>query len=143
MARGDKVDFRFHIAKAGFFRRLPILIRNTFVSEHSDPVAEVKLMRAVLDQVLHDLGAKSKTIRIEAEEWVDLKNDDFHVVCELAELDPNHTYWTIKLTLDGLAKSKAPMKNVLAQFNASTEDDLIKEILVKGVKDAKCYSPAT
>lgn len=140
MARGDRVNFRFHIAKAGFFRRLPILVNNSFVEDHTDPVAEVKLMRAVLDQVVHDLGAKSKSIKAEAEIWVDLKNEDFRVICELADLDPINTYWTIKLTLDGLSKSKLPMKDVLAQFKADTEDDLVREIMLKGVHDAKCYT---
>lgn len=142
MARGDRVNFRFHIAKSGFFKRLPLIEHNSPITEHSDYLAEVKLMRAVLDQVIHDLGSKIKSIREEAENWVDLKNEDFRVVCELAELDSYATYWTIKKTLDRLSKSKDPMKEVLSSFGVDNEDQLVVTIINIGARDAKCYSPS-
>lgn len=142
MARGDRVNFRFHIAKSGFFKRLPLKEHNCPTDTGSDYVAEVKLMRAVLDQVIHDLGSGVKTIREEAETWVDLKNEDFLVICELADLDFTATYWTIKKTLDTLTKSRSPMKEILSQFEVDSEDQLIVKIINKGAKDAKCYSPS-
>jgi hypothetical protein len=143
MARGDRVNFRFHIAKSGFFKRLPVIEHNCPMDAHSDYVAEVKLMRAVLDQAIHDLGSAIKAVREEAEAWVDLKNEDFLVVCELADLDTKATYWTIKKTLDTLTKSRNPMKEILSQFSVDNEDQLVVKIMNKGVKDAKCYSPST
>ena len=143
MARGDRVNFRFYVARSGFFKRLPVIEHELPIEHHSDYVAEIRLMRAVLDQVIHDLGSSTQSVREAAEEWIDMSNGDFHLVCESADVDTRATYWAFRNTLSNLSRSKLPMKDILAEFGVTDEYHLILKIINKGIKDAKQYSVKT
>ncbi len=56
----------------------------------------VRLWRAALDQLLQDLiyagnGKEDRKAHISAWEWFENEQDDFDLVCDLADLDPIRT----------------------------------------------------
>ena len=58
--------------------------------------AYVRLWRATLDQLLQDLiyagnGKEDKKAHINAWEWFENEQDEFDLVCDLADLDPVRT----------------------------------------------------
>lgn len=85
--------FRFMLAKHGVFRTMPT---------HKNSSNEVILWRAVIDQALHDLGAKSDKVREEAELWFDVLNPDFLEACELAEIQPEAVFEFIERNQEAL-----------------------------------------
>ena len=132
MSKGEKTDFKFFLAKNGFFAMLPIKEPNGLpyhVTNSSSYNAEIKLYRAVIDQAIHDLGSKVEEDRAEAEEWFDPKNEDFCNICELANLNPRHVYRAVRDHLDLLAKSKEPFSSVLARYKVNNIEELTKLIL--------------
>lgn len=48
---------------------------------------EIRLWRALIDLMVHDLGSKDLDIRENAEEWLCPLNPDFIFVCDLVGLD--------------------------------------------------------
>lgn len=53
---------------------------------------EHRLFRTVLDYALYDVTGKHKNKKLEVLKWLNLKDQDFQMVCHLAGLDPNRTY---------------------------------------------------
>lgn len=132
MISGGKSDFRFFIAKHGFFSLLPLLEVTGLPYESgksSSYNSEKKLFRRIIDQAIHDLGSSDLEIRNEAEEWFDIRDPDFQFICELAELDPRAVYKAVVSHLDRLAKSKKSMRHVLKDYKVSTAEELTKVIL--------------
>lgn len=77
-----------------------------------DVESYLHLWRAVLDQVLQDLtyegnGKEDKKARINAWEWFKNEQEDFDLVCDLADLDPIRT----RRELNNLIEIKYGNKN--------------------------------
>jgi hypothetical protein len=73
------------------FSRLILAKSGAFSSrEYPKPATsdEEVLWRAVIDRALHDLGSDNNRIRQDAENWIDVLNEDFVEVCRLANVYP-------------------------------------------------------
>lgn len=53
---------------------------------------EHRLFRTVLDYALYDVTGKHKNKKLEVLKWLNLKDQDFQMVCHLAGLNPRKTY---------------------------------------------------
>jgi len=127
-----KIDFRFFVAKKGFFSLLPKVEANGMPHEIPNTSAywaESRLFLKVIDQALHDLGSSDEGVKEEAEDWFDPKNEDFQLVCELSGLNHKFVYKAVKLHLDALVKSREPMKRVLKKYNVKTPEEFMKVIV--------------
>lgn len=132
MQKGEKTDFRFFIAKHGFFSMLPTIEPSGMpydVENTSAFTAEMFLYRKIIDQAVHDLGSKDPEIRNEAEEWFDLRDKDFCEICDLAGFTPQAVYNAVRYHLDSLAKDKSPMNKVLEKYKVKNTNELAKVIL--------------
>ena len=72
----------------------------------------IRLWRAVLDQVLQDLiydgnGKEDKKAHLSVVEWFENDQEDFNLVCDLADLDPVRT----RKELNKLIRMKHGNKN--------------------------------
>ena len=68
----------------------------SFDEEWQEMESYVRLWRAALDQLLQDLvyvgnGKEDKKAHISAWEWFENEQDEFDLVCDLADLDPVRT----------------------------------------------------
>ena len=77
--------------------------------------SQVRLWRATLDQLLQDLiyegnGKEDKKAHVQAWEWFESEQDDFNLVCDLADLDSTRTrkelYELIRRVRDNKDKRK-------------------------------------
>ncbi len=91
--------------------------------------AELKLYRAVIDQAIHDLGSPDMEIRLEAEEWFNLRDKSFIEICELAGMQPKVVYRAVRDHLDLIVKSKEPFNKTLEKYNVGSIEELTKLIL--------------
>lgn len=81
----SKVPFsRLVLAKSGAF---------SSVEYPKTPESDEEVLwRAVIDRAIHDLGNENKKIRTEAEDWIDILNEDFIEVCRLARVMPKEVF---------------------------------------------------
>lgn len=87
------------LSKTGFFQKACV---DNFKVE-----PDLVLWRKVLDKALIDSFSSHKEIKWEVEEWLDLNNEDFLEVCDLAMLEPEGVYAAFEI-----------FKNVLKGDNA-------------------------
>lgn len=62
---------------------------------------EIRLWRAVLDQVLFDVQDADEEIRSEAIDWTSFENEEFLVICDHACIDPEMVHKVVHLAKDG------------------------------------------
>lgn len=67
-------------------------------------------MRSVIDQALHDLGARDVRVREDAMVWFDPLNENFLEICEMAEVQPQKVLDFIALNYDDLTNPR-PIKS--------------------------------
>lgn len=87
------------------------------------------LWRAVIDRAIHDLGSNNNRIKSDAENWIDVLNDDFVEVCRLANVFP-------KEVVDFIDKHA----NVLLEQNTEYEFDITIYLKIrKRTKSREAY----
>lgn len=78
---------------------------------------ETCLWRAVITQACVDATTRSQKdenikIKKDALAWLSKQGEDFDLVCELANLDPDYVYERLTLSLQKIRKEEQPMRRL-------------------------------
>ena len=91
-----------------------------------EETGELRLWKALLDLMIHDLGSKDLDIREEAEDWFCPLNPDFVFVCELIDLQPKKVLDFVeqnRYILESTDNLKTKIRRLRDKYTENTDDE--------------------